>query len=162
MYYYYGTGTSYDAEGKGQPTNLQHVGARIDYAVASNLNVYGVFSTAWRDQPNAYRLGGNLLHTQEPFNNDSILDAQLGDPFLFAVPDHARDIGWEVDLGVNWKLLENLTWNSIFAFWKPGNWWSVHVTRIPRLFGRLLHRGLRSSMMTSFSQPEISVGTLIP
>jgi hypothetical protein len=126
MYYYYGTGTSYDAEGKGQPTNLHHVGGRIDYAVASNLNVYGVFSTAWRDQPNAFRLGGNLLHTQHRFDNNDILEAQLGvgDPFVFAVPDHARDIGWEVDLGVNWKLIENLTWNGILAIWQPGNWWS--------------------------------------
>lgn len=41
-----------------------------------------------------------------------------------AVPDSARDIGWETDLGVDWKLLEGLTWSSTFAYWRPGNWWS--------------------------------------
>ena len=40
------------------------------------------------------------------------------------MPNHASDIGWEIDLGLNWALLENVTWNAVFAFWKPGTWWS--------------------------------------
>jgi len=121
MYYFYGTGTGWDSEGIGQPTNFHHVGGRLDYAVASNLNVFGVYSQAWRDQPNAYVLGGNGINTLERFTNEMIRVPSANTP---AVPNHARDIGWEVNVGANWKLLENLNWNLLFAYWKPGNWWS--------------------------------------
>jgi hypothetical protein len=83
-----------------------------------------VYSQAWRDQPNAYRLGGNYRVAGQLFTNEDIRQSQLGNFRGQAVPDHARDIGWEVDLGVNWKILEGLTWNTTFAYWKPGNWWS--------------------------------------
>ena len=36
------------------------------------------------------------------------------------VPDNY--LGWGANLGLNWKLLENLTFNSTFAYWQPGNW----------------------------------------
>jgi hypothetical protein len=124
MYYMYGTGDGWDAAGYGQPTNFQHLGAKLDYAVASNLNVFWLFAYAWRDQPNAYTLGGDGRGGIRPFTNNDILAAQQGTSTLAAVPDHAREIGWEVDAGVAWKLLENLTWNTTFAWWKPGSWWS--------------------------------------
>ncbi len=44
MYYMYGTGDGFNAAGEGNPTNFQHVGGRLDYAVAANLNVFGVYS----------------------------------------------------------------------------------------------------------------------
>ncbi len=124
MYYMYGTGDGWDAAGLGQPTNFHHVGARLDYALASNLNVAGVYSFAWRDQPNAYRLGGNYQLGIQPWTNNDILGSQSGTGVGRAVPDHARNIGWEVDLALEWKLLENLTWSSTFALWQPGTWWS--------------------------------------
>lgn len=124
MYYMYGAGDGWDAAGHGQPTNLHHAGLRIDYAIASNLNVSLVYSRAWRDQPNAYRLGGDYRIRAQVWTNE---DIRLSQALTFrgqAVPDHARDIGWEADLGVDWKLLEGLTWSTTFAYWKPGNWWS--------------------------------------
>ncbi len=127
MYYMYGAGTGWDAAGYGQPTNLHHWGSRFDYAVASNLNVFALCSYAWRDQPNAYTLGGDWRGGARPFTNNDIAQAQGiigGYEGQTAVPDSARDIGWEVDAGVSWKLLENLVWNSTFAYWKPGSWWS--------------------------------------
>ena len=36
----------------------------------------------------------------------------------------ARDIGWEVNFGTNWQILDLLMWNSLFAYWQPGTWWS--------------------------------------
>jgi hypothetical protein len=124
MYFMYGTGTGWDASGNGQPTNFHHLGGRLDYAVASNLNVFGVFSYAWRDQPNAFTLGGDGMGGARFFTNEDIRLAQAGASTLRAVPDSAREIGWEVDGGVAWKLLENLTWNTTLAWWKPGAWWS--------------------------------------
>ena len=72
----------------------------------------------------------NLVYhfvTQARFSNDDIWNAQqngIGADTPRAVPDHARNIGWEVDLGVDWKLLENMTWQTKFAYWHPGNWWA--------------------------------------
>jgi hypothetical protein len=132
MYYMYGTGSGWDAAGYGQPTNFQHLGGRLDYAVASNLNVFALYSYAWRDQPTAYTLGGDGLGAARLFTNDDIAAAQgiltiTDDAFSGlrrAVPDSAREIGWEIDAGFDWKLLENLVWKCTFAYWKPGNWWS--------------------------------------
>ncbi len=124
MYYMYGTGDGWDAAGYGQPTNFHHLGVRLDYAIASNLNLFGVYAYAWRDQPTAYRLGGNYQLGIQQWNNENIRLAQLGQFQGRAVPDSAREIGWELDLGLNWKLLENLTWDTTFALWKPGNWWA--------------------------------------
>jgi hypothetical protein len=127
MYYMYGTGDGWDAAGYGQPTNFHHLGGKLDYAIASNLNLFAVYAYAWRDQPNAYTLGGDYRIGARQFTNNDLLAAQLagqGPGTLHEVPDSAREIGWEVDLGFNWKLLENLTWDTTLAYWKPGTWWS--------------------------------------
>lgn len=124
MYYMYGTGDGWDASGQGQPTNFHHLGARIDYAVAANLNLFVVYSYAWRDQAVAYRLGGDWRYQAQRWTNDDIRLSQNGTYRGQAVPESAGDIGWEVDFGHDWKLLEGLTWGATFAIWKPGNWWS--------------------------------------
>lgn len=142
MYHMYGAGTGWNASGDGQPVNLHHVGVRCDYAVASNLNTFLVYSRAWRDQPNAFILGGNYSHTVARFSNDTMARQQglagFGAPVpgLRAVPDHARDVGWEVDFGVNWKLLENFIWSSTFAVWKPGNWWAYAYPNTAEIYRR--------------------------
>ena len=125
MYWMYGTGTNFDADGYGQPTNVHHLGFRLDYAVASNLNFFTVYSNAWRDQPNAFRLGGSYQIGLRTFTNADILTAQGGGFAGHAVPNNFRFVGWEIDTGVNWKLLENLTWNTTLCFWQPGNWWAA-------------------------------------
>ena len=132
MYYMYGTGDGWDASGNGQPTNFHHVGGRLDYAIAANLNTFVVFSKAWRDQASAYTLGGDYRIGGRPFTNDDIAAAQgiAGSPNIaaghtrVAVPESANDIGWELDFGHDWKILEGLTWSTTFALWKPGNWWA--------------------------------------
>ena len=134
MYYMYGTGDGWDAAGYGQPTNFQHLGGRLDYAVASNLNLFTVYAYAWRDQPTAYRLGGNYQLGIQAWTNENIRLAQLGTFQGHAVPDSAREIGWEVDLGINWKLLENLTWDTTLAYWKPGNWWAFAYPNTAELY----------------------------
>lgn len=134
MYYMYGAGDGWDAAGYGQPTNLHHLGAKLDYAVASNLNISALYAYAWRDRPTAYRLGGNYRLGIQQWTNDDILAAHSGTFVGRAVPDSAREIGWEVDLGINWKILENLTWNSTFAYWKPGNWWAYALPNTAAIY----------------------------
>ncbi len=136
MYYMYGTGDGWDAAGWGQPTNFHHVGSRWDYAVASNLNISVTGAYAWRDQPTAYTFGGDYQKGMRPYTNADLLAFQTGASTRRPVPDSAREIGWEIDLGMNWKLLENLTWNTTFAWWQPGNWWqnafpnTAHIYRL--------------------------------
>ena len=120
MYYVYGTGTGWNAAGEGLSSNFHHVGARMDYSLAANLNVFTVLSYAWRDQANAFWLGGDGSHAALRLTNNHI---RTGVPNLAPVPDHAKDIGWEVDFGYDWKLLENLEWNLICALWFPGKFW---------------------------------------
>jgi len=142
MYDMYGTGTDWNGAGRGQPTNLHHLGGRLDYAVAANLNLFAANSWAWRDQANAFVLGGNYSHTVARFSNDTIARQQglpgFGAPVLGlqAVPDHASDIGWEVDFGWNWRILENLTWNSVLAFWQTGSWWSYAYPNTAEIYRR--------------------------
>jgi hypothetical protein len=124
MYYMYGAGDGWDAAGYGQPTNLHHAGVKLNYAIASNLNVSTILSKAWRDHPDAYRLGGDYRLGIQQWTNDDIFLTQQGAFRGQAVPDSARDIGWELDLIVNWKLLENFNWNTTLAYWQPGNWWA--------------------------------------
>ena len=31
-------------------------------------------------------------------------------------------LGWEANLGVDWKLLESFTLNMRYAYWQPGEW----------------------------------------
>lgn len=138
MYYMYGTGDGWDAAGWGQPTNFHHVGVKFDYAIAANLNLRAVLSKAWRDQPNAYRFGGDYQIGARHWTNDDIWNWQQGPArFGHAVPDHAREIGWELDLGLDWNLLENFTWRTTMAYWKPGNWWAYAFPNTAHIYRAL-------------------------
>lgn len=137
MYYMYGTGDGWDASGQGQPTNFHHVGARVDYAVAANLNIFAVLSHAWRDQASAYRLGGDYRIGGRIWTNDDIRRSQNGENRGMAVPEHANNIGWEVNFGHSWKLLEGLTWNATFAIWRPGEWWAHAFPNTANIYRQL-------------------------
>ena len=124
MYHMYGTGSGFGADGFGFPTDVHHVGGRLDYAVAANLNIFGIYAQAWRDQPSMWQLGGDYYRGVARYSNEKLRTFQLGTTPDTPVPDSARDIGWEVDCGFAWKLLENCTWAATFAYWQPGSWWS--------------------------------------
>jgi len=50
------------------------------------------------------------------------------------IPDTA--LGWEVDAGLSWALLEGLTMDFTFAYWTPGNWfkWACVDKRVPNWY----------------------------
>jgi hypothetical protein len=138
MYHMYGTGTNFGANGYGFPSDFHHFGLRLDRSVAANLNVWALVAYALRDQPNSYVLGGDWAYGLRKFTNDELLEtvpgSSLNDNLPNPVPDHAREIGWEVDFGLDWQILENLTWRTTFAYWKPGNWWSYAYPNTANLF----------------------------
>ena len=39
-----------------------------------------------------------------------------------AIPDD--DLGWEVNVGLDWALLEGLELNTRFSYWQPGKWFN--------------------------------------
>ncbi len=115
---YYGTGNgSYDS--CGYPTFTDFVGyaARIDHAVAANLNVFGSFMVAQR-QSDTFS-GIAQYSGNGPVGRGPIV-GPAGGGIGPRIP--VNDLGWEFDLGCNWKLLEGLTFNSLFALWQPGDW----------------------------------------
>lgn len=105
----YGSGNnSYDASGYPIYSDFQAVGARMDYAIASNLHASGSYLYARRASNTGSWWGqytGGVTVTPTRGSN---------------VPDN--NLGQEFGLGLDWKLLEGVTWKTRFSYWKPGNW----------------------------------------
>ena len=109
---------------------------RMDYAVASNLNVYGSVFHANRvshGQGWGYirpYATGDGLH----FDGIRVIYGPLPSPppvsrrsLTFAadwpaIPDN--DLGWEFDIGMDWKLLDTWTLSLYGGYFKPGKWFS--------------------------------------
>jgi len=124
--YNYGGGLgAYNLNGNGYLRDAFVLAARIDYAVAANLNLFGTFMYANRTS-NGYSWGcigpnagagafgaapdGNLI-----FNFNRY-------PASPNIPDTA--LGYEIDAGLDWKLLEGCTAGMLVAYWQPGKWFN--------------------------------------
>lgn len=125
MVYNYGLGTDVNPDtGDGWVQDASCFGARLDYAVAANLNLFGSFFTAQRSSKSGYTWG-YIRPSQEmdgsvDLGNRAPWDGDYFNEPINTVPD--SDLGWEVDLGFNWKLLEGLTVDATLGYWKPGKW----------------------------------------
>lgn len=123
------------SDGHGMMSDAYAFAARIDFAVASNLNLWAGYIWAHRLEENGTLFGqytnwgGDttdplflpLFGPGEGFRN-AVLTAYgrtppAGNPF---VTDGF--IGWEVGAGVDWKLLEGLTFGARYAYWQPGEY----------------------------------------
>lgn len=138
MVYNYSVGTPANPpSNEGNLDGAMGYGARLDYALAANLNVFGTFFYATRPYT-GYGWGylsplrtwgtGNVwtaTTTGEVArvvggareNNTRQRLTTAGSP---TIPDDA--LGWEVDAGFDWKLLESFTLRCTFAYWQPGDW----------------------------------------
>jgi len=127
--HFYGSGfNAYDLSNDGYVRDSCVVGSRLDYAVASNLNIYGTFVWAERTA-NGYGWGciaPQTLGLLPPFTaalaNGNLQFATNGATGSPNIPDRA--LGWEVDAGFDWKLVEGLTTSLLFAYWTPGKWFN--------------------------------------
>jgi hypothetical protein len=105
--------------------------ARLDYAVASNLNVFATFFTAERASK-GYPWGfiSPQYSGSPPFSNYIPFIGYRGNVmFDFStnslapsIPD--TSLGHEIDLGLVWNLLENWTIEVVASRWQPGKWFS--------------------------------------
>lgn len=127
--YNYGSGlNAYNLSLDGYLRDAWVIGGRLDYAVAANLNAYGTFLWAERTSngygwgsisPNDALMPPQFLGTANDGNIQFALNGAAGSP---NIPDRA--LGWEVDAGVDWQLLEGWTLGVLAAYWQPGKWFN--------------------------------------
>ena len=105
-------------------TDATVLAGRLDYALAANLNVYCSFLWAQRAS-HAWQLGSiwtanrDLMFT--PLQSVFTPQLDFTQP-VPTIPD--TDLGWEIDMGGQWKLLENLLLSVTAAYWQPGRWFN--------------------------------------
>ncbi len=127
MVYDYGLGTHINGDtGNGYVEDAMVYGARLDYAVAANLNTY--LSFFWADRVSKSGYGWGFIKPIVPATAGTLL---AGTVALFhdttaagapSIPD--TNLGYELGAGFDWKLLEGLTVNFSSAYWQPGQWFS--------------------------------------
>jgi len=114
------------SSGNGYAEDASIYGARIDYSVAANLNVYGSFF--WAERVSQSGFGWGAIRPDIPADTPFTAGAYGGGVELGFGPNGAPSIpdshlGWEVNGGFVWKLLEGLVVNATFAYWQPGDWY---------------------------------------
>ncbi len=124
-----GNGSKTYSSNHGFMTDASSFGARFDYALAANLNLYTSFFRADRvsqaygwgwirpdpsTTPSSPALQYSLRYTRQSLEDISVAaDA----PNILE-----RDLGFEIGCGFDWKLIEGCTLRASFAYWKPGAW----------------------------------------
>ena len=132
--YDYGAGlNAYNDSGNGFVRDAFVLAARLNYAVASNFNLFGSFCYFERTShgyswgcvgPNSGIPGPFAaipIAAFPPVPPDGNLNFNFNRyPASPNIPDTA--LGYEIDAGFDWKLLEGWTAGVLVAFWQPGKW----------------------------------------
>ena len=115
------SGPLIDRGGNGYIVDALVYAARLDYAIAANLNFFGSFLYANRL---SHGYGWGYIKPTGAGTAFSVIYTPTG---TFAAPSPAipdNSLGWEATAGVDWNLLENWTINITGAYWQPGKWFS--------------------------------------
>jgi hypothetical protein len=113
-------------EGEGYMSDASVLALRLDYAAAANLNVFASVLHANRVS-DGYGWGFIKPRRNWGTNTATVNFIRQGvDPLTYdpapTIPD--KDLGWEVDLGMSWQLLEGWTLHMNTGYWRPGRWWN--------------------------------------
>ncbi len=122
--FFYGSGLGlYNFNTNGYINDATILALRLDYAVAANMNTYVSFLWADRQSPQGYGWGfirpAPTGSTVEFLNLATINAANTGVP---SIPD--SNLGWEVDVGIDWRLLEKWSAKLMVGYWQPGRWFN--------------------------------------
>lgn len=131
------------ADGHGMMGDAFCFAGRLDYAVAANLNVWTSYIWSHRLEKQGFLFGGKNSFggagssaTITAFAAAAGRQASPtfiggGSNFLgghaptttatFGYPSNGF-IGWEVNAGADWKLLEGMTSCIRYSYWQPGDW----------------------------------------
>ena len=135
MGYQYGGGlNAVNRNGEGFIIDASSFGARADYAVACNLNLYATLFTANRvskgwgwgclvPSSDGTNGGGKVLLLGQQIATDGVILTAPQNILAAPAPSIPDDsLGWEVTAGADWKLLEGLIVHLRGAYWQPGGW----------------------------------------
>ena len=114
----------------GQMNDAVALAARLDYAIAANLNIWGSYLWATRREQNGWLAGsknadgtwiaGWTVQQAQQWKANAMPGAGPAAGMNPYVDDNF--LGWEGGFGVDWKILENMTVASRYAYWQPGPW----------------------------------------
>lgn len=128
--YDYGSGlNAYNLSGDGYLRDAFVLAGRLDYAVASNLNVFGTLFWARRTS-HGYPWG--VLRPQSGAAVDGNVDFSLVNPGPLNIPLEQvnvpnipdRELGYEINIGFDWQFLEGWQCGMVFGYWAPGKWFN--------------------------------------
>ncbi|MEW6350654.1 MAG: hypothetical protein AB1646_16455 [Thermodesulfobacteriota bacterium] len=124
--YVYGSGLgAYNLTVDGYVRDASTVAARLDYAVAANLNLFGTAFWAERTS-HGYPWGfigpNDLAFNGIPVNGNMGPRNFRGAVGAPNIPD--RSLGYEFDAGFEWQLLEGWSLSGTFCYWQPGKWFT--------------------------------------
>ncbi len=126
--YDYGSGLeAFNLSLNGYVRDARVLAARLDYAVAANLNIFTSFFWAERTSC-GYGWGFIGPNTAAAFDgtpkdgNLQLFNRGSGAAGSPNIPDSA--LGFEIDAGLDWKLLEKWTLSVIAGYWQPGRWFN--------------------------------------
>jgi hypothetical protein len=95
-------------------------GARLDFALAANLVSYASFVKVLRS---SYGYGYGYIRPDISAGNFGKVDYGIRGSFTDPSPAiPTRDVGWELDMGIHWQLLEGWVLGINGAYFHPGEW----------------------------------------
>ncbi len=145
--YDYGSGlNAYNLSGDGYTRDAWVLASRLDYAVAANLNLFGSF--AWFERNSNGYSWGCIGPNAGAGNFSRPVDGNINFNFNRYrtspnIPD--RGLGYEMDLGLDWRILDRWQIGIVFGYWRPGKWFNYacidrsvpgwHIGTVGNLFG---------------------------
>jgi hypothetical protein len=115
----YGAGTNAVDYNRGYYlSDASVLAAKVDYAVAANLNLSG--SVLYADRV-SHGYGWGFVSPTATGNVRYVRQGSFLAP-VPAIPD--LSLGWEAGAGVSWALLDNWNLYARGAYWQPGKWFN--------------------------------------
>ncbi len=135
--YDYGSGlNAYNLSGDGFLRDAFVLAGRLDYAIASNLNMFGTLFWAQRTS-HGYPWGVLYPHWGDGADGNVHFDHVSPGPLnipgntspnqqdLTGVPNiPQRELGYEINIGFDWQFLEGWQCGMVLGYWAPGKWFN--------------------------------------